>query len=240
VSWTRTGFAVMFDACGGTVSPATQPVTPGAAYGALPVPVRAGYSFDGWWTGPDATGERVTETTIVGPADTLYAAWAPLTCNVLFDPAGGTVTRELKSATYGQAYGALPVPSRAGYSFMGWWLTLNGVAGLEAANTRVPVATNHTLVAKWERNEAALYLVVDLSGGPGSASYPFSYLSAIPAGGWSDEYKTTRLVLRKIPAGVFTMGSPADELGRVENETQRRQFYDGQPGDRTGARPERR
>ncbi len=67
---------------------------------------------------------------------------------------------------------------------------------------------------------ADTYLVVDLSGGTNAASYPVSYLSDMPAGGWTDEYKTTKLVLRKIPAGTFTMGSPADELGRSADETQ--------------------
>ena len=58
------------------------------------------------------------------------------------------------------------------------------------------------------------YLVIDLSGGTNAANYPVSYLSDVPAGGWTDEYKTTKLVLRKIPAGTFVMGSPTNELGR--------------------------
>ena len=64
------------------------------------------------------------------------------------------------------------------------------------------------------------YLVVDLSTGSEATSYPVSSLAEIPAGGWTDEYKTTKLVLRKIPAGTFTMGSPENELGRYSDETQ--------------------
>ncbi len=64
------------------------------------------------------------------------------------------------------------------------------------------------------------YMVVDLSGGPSASSYPVSYLSAVPSGGWTDEHKTTKLVLRRIPAGTFTMGSPTNELGRTTNEVQ--------------------
>ena len=63
------------------------------------------------------------------------------------------------------------------------------------------------------------FLVVDLSGGTNATSYPVSYLSDVPAGGWTDEYKTTKLVLRKVPEGSFWMGSPEDELGRGDNET---------------------
>ncbi len=64
------------------------------------------------------------------------------------------------------------------------------------------------------------YLVLDLSGGPSASNYPVSYLSGVPAGGWTNEDKTTKLVLRKIPAGTFTMGSPTNELGRFDHETQ--------------------
>ena len=51
-----------------------------------------------------------------------------------------------------------------------------------------------------------LYYVIDLSGGPDAVNYPITTLSAMPAGGWTDEYKTTKLVLRKIDAGTFMMG----------------------------------
>ena len=64
------------------------------------------------------------------------------------------------------------------------------------------------------------YLVVDLAEGPNATNYPVSYLDAVPPGGWTDEYKTTKLVMRKISASTFTMGSPADELGRGNYEPQ--------------------
>jgi formylglycine-generating enzyme required for sulfatase activity len=57
------------------------------------------------------------------------------------------------------------------------------------------------------------YMVIDLSGGPDARSYPVSYLGAVPSGGWTDTYKTTKLVMRKIRAGTFIMGSPTNELG---------------------------
>lgn len=65
---------------------------------------------------------------------------------------------------------------------------------------------------------AAPYMVVDLSGGVDAISYPVSYLSSVPEGGWGDEYKTTKLVLRLIPPGSFMMGSPSDESGRGDYE----------------------
>jgi formylglycine-generating enzyme required for sulfatase activity len=55
-----------------------------------------------------------------------------------------------------------------------------------------------------------LYYVIDLSGGTSAASYPITTLSAPPGGVWSDEYKTTKLVLRRIEAGSFRMKGSYD------------------------------
>ena len=65
-----------------------------------------------------------------------------------------------------------------------------------------------------------LYMVIDLSGGPSAESYPISYLNEVPEGGWTEEYKTTKMVLSKIEAGKFTMGSPENELERDDDEVQ--------------------
>lgn len=70
-----------------------------------------------------------------------------------------------------------------------------------------------------------LYCVVDLSAGPNAAKYPVSYLAAEPKGGWTDEYKTTKLVLRRIEPGTFIMGEDQkDESHRV---TLTKPFYIG-------------
>ena len=65
----------------------------------------------------------------------------------------------------------------------------------------------------------APYLVIDLSGGVDAKNYTVTYLNDVPSGGWTDEYKTSKMVLRFVPPGRFIMGSPSDELGRTSNET---------------------
>ena len=66
------------------------------------------------------------------------------------------------------------------------------------------------LVAVWTACAAlgaggATYYVIDLSGGPNAANCPMEILGTEPAGGWTDEHKTTKLVLRRIEAGTFMM-----------------------------------
>lgn len=51
-----------------------------------------------------------------------------------------------------------------------------------------------------------LYMVIDLANGATASSYPVSYMSAPPAGGWTEEYKLTKLVLRRVEPGSFNMG----------------------------------
>ena len=62
------------------------------------------------------------------------------------------------------------------------------------------------------------YLVFDLSAGSGAERYPVQQLFAEPPGGFnSPEFKTDKLVVRRIDPGTFLMGSPSgekNELGR--------------------------
>ena len=79
------------------------------------------------------------------------------------------------------------------------------------------------------------YVVIDVSGGPEAEVYPSTYFKSaqdIPHGVTNDLYKTTSLLLRRISAGTFMMGSPQGELGRDDDETQRqvtltKDFYIG-------------
>lgn len=66
------------------------------------------------------------------------------------------------------------------------------------------------LVAVWTACAAlgaggAPYYVIDLSGGANASYYPLEILDGEPTGGWTDEHKTTKLVLRRIEPGTFMM-----------------------------------
>ena len=73
--------------------------------------------------------------------------------------------------------------------------------------------------------DIASYCVIDLSGGPNAVSYPVSQLLRVPHVKLSDEYRTTKLVLRRIEPGSFIMGDDqTDESHRV---TLTKPFYMG-------------
>ena len=82
------------------------------------------------------------------------------------------------------------------------------------------------------KREKPKYIAIDLSGGTAATHYPIEYFDEIPGGSWSDEYKTSKLVLRHIPAGSFIMGGRAtDYPGAVNTNlhmvTLTRDFYMG-------------
>jgi len=95
-----------------------------------------------------------------------------------------------------------------------WWNAR--AAGLGEAAEAVDVRVAY---------EGPTYCVVDLSGGVNAESYPVSYLLGISPKGWTDEYKTTKLVLRRIPAGSFIMRS--DQTNESCRVTLTKPFYMG-------------
>ena len=42
------------------------------------------------------------------------------------------------------------------------------------------------------------YYVIDISSGPNALTYPVQVMNEMPAGGWTSEYKTSKIVLRRI------------------------------------------
>jgi len=57
------------------------------------------------------------------------------------------------------------------------------------------------------------YLVIDVSAGY-NQPYPVTYHSTLPLPVTDNSYKTDKIVLKRIPAGSFMMGSPTNEVGR--------------------------
>ncbi|NLK55860.1 MAG: InlB B-repeat-containing protein, partial [Bacteroidales bacterium] len=150
--WTANEYTVTFDAKGGTVTLATITVTYDGAYGQLPVPTRDGYTFVGWFTNASG-GNKITSDTLVDTASnhTIYAQWTANEYTVTFDARGGTVTPATITVTYDGAYGQLPVPTRTGYTFAGWFTAAEDGTQV-TPDTKVAIAGDHMLHARWTAN----------------------------------------------------------------------------------------
>ncbi len=74
---------ITFNANGGTVTPASKEIAPGAAIGQLPVPEYTGHEFAGWYTDPDA-GTSVHADTTFNTTTQIYAHWEKLPLEYVF------------------------------------------------------------------------------------------------------------------------------------------------------------
>ena len=223
-TWTVNRYTVSFDTDGGAAMDDAS-FDYGAAV-AVPDPVREGYVFTGWSPSLPATmpAENLAVkatwdlapffrlVSVVPDAATGRVAVTYDSCNV--DLTGGDFALEVKDAagaTVATVTDWVGAPSTEEGEQTAVWDASDFVKTLSGPTTfSFALAVGADVEAK--------YLVVDLSDGSRE------YLGDVPAGGWTDEYKTSKLVLRKIlgegETATFTMGSPASEAGRTDNETQ--------------------
>lgn len=137
--------------------------------------------------------------------------------DVTYDISGGTPTSTvtLSVANGGNAVAAPSVTGDVGDGVAdGTGKTITWDGGADADDLLATL--NFSVLADAVEPPSDTYLVIDLSGGASAGSYPVTELEDVPAGGWTSEDKTTKLVLRRIPAGTFKMGSPTGEFGRPE------------------------
>lgn len=155
-------------------------------YPALKTPSRTGYTFLGWNTKSNGSGDMITEESIVNndSDDTFYAIWKANIYTVFFDANGGTVTPEQKEVTYNTTYGELPIPTRTGYQFLGWLDDNNNEV---TSDTIVTITKNQTLKAAWGKMAHTL----TFDAGKGSVS-PSSKIVA-----YDDEYGELPTPVRK-------------------------------------------
>ncbi len=123
----------------------------------LPSPELIGYTFSGWKrSGKAALLKGSVKSSDIGVnADgeniTLTAQWTANTYTVTFNANGGTVSPTSKTVTYNSTYGNLPIPTRTGYTFNGWFAAASEGPQVTASTT-VTATANHTLYARWTAN----------------------------------------------------------------------------------------
>ena len=97
----------------------------------------------------------------------------PTIYKVTFNANGGSISTQNKYVTYNNTYKTLPVPTKDGYEFLGWFTDVDdGVQVIET--TPVSLAYDHTLYAHWKSTVLTYDLVANnYSCGNASAGDPY-------------------------------------------------------------------
>lgn len=153
--WQGKTYVVTMDANGGKVTATRKEVVYGDSY-KLPVPMRDGYDFVGWYS--YSTEVDTSGTWEIANNMSLTAKWEASEYTVRLDADGGVVSREKLTVTYGKSY-SLPTPTRTGYSFRGWY---KGSKAFDSSGYW-DYTDDVTLTARWQGNSYNIYL--DAAGG---------------------------------------------------------------------------
>jgi uncharacterized repeat protein (TIGR02543 family) len=167
-------YTVRLDANGGRLAAkaASLKRTYGQALGKLTAkPARAGYTFQGWFTGKEK-GTKADAKTKVTRNLTYYAHWKANGPVVTLNANGGKVGKAATASVVkkkGAAVGRLATPTRTGYDFLGWF---TGKAKGTKVTARTTVSRNVTYYAHWR---AKVYTVrLNANGGKVGKASTFS------------------------------------------------------------------
>src|SRR5574344_831032 len=136
------------------------------------LPTKGSYTFDGYYLdvvkyyNADGTSAR---TWNVDDKATLFAKWQSnpiITLN--YENGSATTTQE---SNYGKAFAQPTDPTRAGYTFEGWYTTADYSGS--AFDFSTVLTSDLTLYAKWEIAQYTITYALD--GGTNAASNPLSY-----------------------------------------------------------------
>jgi len=153
----RADYSILYNANTGTGT--VPPTTTGNA--ALTVESgsslsQSGNTFASWNTKADGTGTKYLPGSSVTPAEniTLYAQYGQPACAVTFDESGGSSVSDSNFTTGGTV--TLPAaPTRAGFTFRGWFAAASGGNALTSPYS--PSTCNVELFAQWAQNFTATY-----------------------------------------------------------------------------------
>ena len=118
-------------------------------------PIRNGYTFEGWYTDTNFTTEWDFENDSVKEDDiTLYAKCTKNSYDVVFNSQGGSEVKG-QSAKFDEKIEKPQEPTKAGYTFAGWYKEEQCENPWDFETDKVP-AHNVTLYAKWILNSTEL------------------------------------------------------------------------------------
>lgn len=155
----------------------------GGSLPSLQIPERDGYVFGGYfyngvlYYGRDGVAMRNND--LIDNA-TLIARWNNENYTIYFDNNGGENNVSSKNVSFGDKYGSLPIPTKSGSTFVGWY-TKPEYGTLIDENSIFDIPKNVTLYANYvEGNNIKIYnVILDKMGGIGGTNQ-VKVLSEIP------------------------------------------------------------
>ena len=174
-------------------------------------PTKEAYRFLGWYDNAEFNGDPITEIAAGTTGDvTLYAKWELVIYSIVYELNGGT-NAETNPDTYNIENLPLTLadPTKAGYTFLGWYNGENKVETIAKGSTG-----EVTVTAKWYNPNAELTLNCELNGGTlpegavikfiskdGLATLPTPEKVGYTFKGWYADAECTQLVT-SIEAGL--------------------------------------
>lgn len=158
--WTADEAAIEFVANNGTDVPKMVGATDREILDtSMPITVRDGYTFNGWFASADFSGDVITALPDKYPMGTTiyYAKWTAEPAFIDFVTNGGSDVATMTGVTdQAIAPTTMPATSRAGYTFSGWFAEAD-FSGTEitALPGQYPIGTT-TYYAKWTANPSVI------------------------------------------------------------------------------------
>lgn len=173
----ETTYTITFDPAGGSAVDPVQTRTDGKL-SSIPEPTRSGYLFKGWYL---QDGTSVTEDTVFLADTKVIAHWEEVKAGsyvIQFNANGGHMVSDAQTDTNGKL-SSIPVPTRSGYIFKGWYLPNDSLLDENTVFTE-----DTTVTARWEELREGCYVIhFDSDGGstvPSAETGTDGRLSSLP------------------------------------------------------------
>jgi uncharacterized repeat protein (TIGR02543 family) len=212
---------VSFNSEGGSSVPA-ESVAYASTATAPANPTRAGYSFDGWYDAPSG-GSLYDFSTPVTSSLTLYAQWGIDHETVSFNSEGGSSV-PAESVAYASTATAPANPTRAGYSFDGWY---DAPSGGSLYDFSTPVTSSLTLYAQWTGvivspssiAQGASFTVTGIGFQPGEKITALLRSTPLPLGTFAASSAGLVTFSATVPTGFATGGHTVTLTGETSGRS---------------------
>ena len=125
---------------------------------------RRGYEFAGWLAEDGVTVLTATNTYSYDGCMTFVAKWNARKYTITYDLTDATNAADLASrfnvrynVTFGDYVGEMPVPTKTGYRFTGWYTAEDGNGTLYSSDTVYSISDDVTLYAGWTAMVFTIY-----------------------------------------------------------------------------------